>query len=303
MCLLISHSIFKRVFGRQTDPPLDEIDLNGTHYEEWKDIIYGSIKRLRALSWEKLYIKGCNGDKLSALRYDNGSDKTAVLYHGYRTHHFSNTAVAAGYFLDRGYNLILIISRGHEGSEGQYITFGALEHKDLLLWLDMFEKKLEIKKMVIYGISLGSNVVMRASEFIKPGAVKAIIADCGFINTKTIIHTQVAARSKNKFQRIVFPFLAVPVVRGMRHHAKKAGFDIFDGDTRVSVSRTKIPIFFIHGEKDDVVPIKETKENFKACASPKDIFISKRASHGGSFADGGEELARRLDSFLAKYVN
>ncbi|MCR4617180.1 MAG: alpha/beta hydrolase [Lachnospiraceae bacterium] len=300
--MAISHSVFKRVFGRKTDPPLDTIELNGTHYEEWKDIIYGSIGRLRELDFEKLHIKGCNGDRLTALKYDNGSDKTAVLYHGYRTHYLSNTAVAAGYFLDRGYNLILIISRGHEGSEGKYITFGALEHKDLLLWLEYFEKHLGIKKMVLYGISLGSNVVMRASEYIKPGIVKAIIADCGFINTKTIIHTQVVSRSKNAFQRIVFPVLAIPIVRGMRFFAKREGFDIFDGDTRVSVSRTKIPMFFIHGEKDDVVPIKETEENYRACASPKDIFISKKASHGGSFADGGDKLKDRLDAFLERFI-
>ncbi len=302
MCFAISHSIFRKVFGRKTDPPLDEIELVGTHYEPWKDIIYNSIGRLRGLEWKPLSIKGCNGDKLSALMYDNGSDKTAVLCHGYRTHYFSNTAVAAGYFLDRGYNIILIISRGHEGSEGQYITFGALEHKDLLLWLDMFEKKLGLKKVVLYGISLGSNVVMRASQFIEPGMVKAVIADCGFINTKTIIHTQVHLRSKNEFQRLLFPYLAIPVVRNMRHYAKKAGFDIFDGDTRVSVSKANVPIFFIHGAKDDVVPLRESKENFKACRSPKELFISANAAHGSAFADGGLKLKEKLDIFLSKYI-
>ena len=302
MCLAISHSLFNKVFGRKTDPPLDEVELDGTHYEKWKDIIYSSIARERNLSWKKLSIKGCNGDKLGAMMYDCGSDKTAVLCHGYRTHHFCNTAVAAGYFLDRGYNIILIILRGHEGSEGKYITFGALEHKDLLLWLEMFEEKMHLKKIVLYGNSLGSNVVMRASEFIKPGIVKAIIADCGFINTRETLYKQVNNRAKNFIQRLFYPLAFMVLLRGMRFYGKREGFDIFEGDTRVSLSRTRIPFFFLHGAKDKVVPLKDTEENFRACASAKEMFISKQAEHGGCFADGGEKLAGQLDIFLAKYI-
>ena len=302
MCLPISHSLFNKVFGRKTDPPLDEVELIGTHYEKWKDTIYDSIARLRKLEWKKLQLKGVNGDKLGALMYDQGGDKTAVFCHGYRTHHFCNTAVAAGYFLDRGYNIILLILRGHDGSEGDYITFGALEHKDLLLWLEAFEQKMGIKKVVLYGISLGSNVVMRASEFIKPGIVKAIVADCGFINTRETLYKQVCNRAKNFIQRIVYPIVFMPLLHGMRHYGKREGFDIFEGDTRVSLSRTKIPFFFLHGAKDKVVPLKDTEENYRACASPKEMFISKQAEHGGCFADGGEKLREQLDIFLSKYI-
>ncbi len=302
MCLAISHSVYKKIFGRKTDPPLDEVELMGTHYEKWKDIMYDSIARLRKLEWKDLYINGVGGAKLKAMMHDVGSDKTVVMCHGYRTHHFCNTAVAAGYFLDRGYNVILLILRGHEGSEGDYITFGALEHKDLLLWLEMFEKKMGLKKIVLYGISLGSNVVMRASQYIKPGVVRAAVADCGFINTAETLCTQVVNRSRNIFQRILFPIVFKPILRGMRFYSKKNGFDIYEGDTRKALSRTKIPFFFLHGAKDIVVPLKDTEENYKACASDKDIYISKIAEHGGCFADGGEKLRKKLDGFLGRYV-
>ena len=302
MCLLISQSLFKKVFGRKTDPPLDEVELVGTHYENWRDIINNSIARIRTLEWKKLQVKGCMGDKLGAMMYDAGSDKTAVLCHGYRTHHFCNTAVAACYFLDRGYNIVLIISRGHEGSEGEYITFGELEFKDLLIWLEMFEKKMKMKNVVLYGISLGSNTVMRASEFIKPGMVKAIIADSGFMNTRETLTKQVANRGKNFITRLFMPIAFVPLLFGMRVHGKKNGFDIFSGDTRESLSRARVPVFFIHGAKDKVVPIKDSEMNYKACASPKEMFTSKEAQHGACFADGGEKLAKMLDDFLGKYI-
>ena len=302
MCLLISQSLFRKVFGRKTDPPLDEVELVGTHYEKWRDIINGSIARLRGLEWKQLHIKGCGGVKLTAMMYDAGSDKTAVMCHGYRTHYFCNTAVAAGYFLDRGYNVVLIISRGHDGSEGEYITFGELEFKDLLLWLDMLEKKMKMEKIVLYGISLGSNTVMRASEFIKPGAVRAIVADCGFMNTRETLTKQVANRGKNFVTRIIYPLVFVPILYGMRVHGKKNGFDIFSGDTRVSLSKTRIPVFFLHGAKDKVVPLKDSEMNYKACASPKELFISKEAEHGACFADGGADLAAKLDGFLGKYI-
>ena len=274
MCLLISHSVYKKIFGRKTDPPLDEVELMGTHYERWKDIMYGSIARLRQLEWKDLYIDGVGGARLKAMMHDVGSDKTAVLCHGYRTHHFCNTAVAAGYFLDRGYNVILLILRGHEGSEGDLITFGAFEHKDLLLWLDMFEEKMHLKKIVLYGISLGF-------------LLEVVVAD---------------HRGANVFQRVVFPVIFTPILHGMRHFSKKDGFDIFEGDTRKSLAKTKIPVFFLHGAKDIVVPLKDTEENYKACASDKGIYISKLAEHGGCFADGGEKLRKKLDEFLGRYV-
>ncbi len=303
MCLAISHSVFNRIFGRKTDPPLDEVELKGTHYENWMDTIYSSIARLRKLDWKKLSVNGCGGDRLGALMYDAGSDRTVVMCHGYRTHHFCNTAVAAGYFLDRGYNVILLILRGHEGSEGRYITFGALEHKDLLLWLEMLEKKMHLGKIVLYGISLGSNIVMRASEFIKPGgAVKAIVADCGFINTRETLYKQVTNRAKNIVQRIIYPVVFLPILKGLRFYSRRNGFDIYEGDTRVSLSRTKIPFFFLHGAKDVVVDLKDTEENFRACNSPKEMFISREAQHGGCFADGGEKLRRKLDEFLGRYI-
>ena len=302
MCLVISHRVFKSVFGRKTDPPLDKIELTGTHYEEWKDIIYESIGRLRKLGWKEIFIKGVGGDRLKGLYHDNGSDKTAVLCHGYRAHYFGNTALAAGYFLDRGYNLILLVLRGHEGSEGKYITFGAFEHKDLLLWIDTLIKKYGQKKLVLYGNSLGSNSIMRASEFIDTDKVKAIIADCGFINSKTVLNTQVKNKANSAFQRMVYSLVFIPVIHGMRFFSKRAGFDIFAGDTRVSVSRTKVPIFFLHGANDKIVNVKETEENYRACGSPKEMFIASRAGHGAAFADGGEKLRERLDEFLGRYI-
>lgn len=302
MCL-ISKNIFYRVFGRKTDPPFDEIDLVGTHYEEWKDKILDNIKVLRSLKWQLLKMKGCNGDKLVAYYFDNNSDKTAVICHGYRSHFLSNAACPGIYFKNQGYNLVLIVSRGHDKSAGDFITFGDLEHQDLKLWLDKIENELKPKEIVLYGVSLGSNTVMRTSEFINSKIVKAMVLDCGFINTRTIIHSQVEGRAKNLFQRLVYPVVAKPIVNGMRQWGKKLGnFDIFEGDTRKSISRSVIPAFFIHGAKDPVVPLSDTKANYEACKTEKELYIVDNAEHGAAFAAGGQDLEKHITDFVARFV-
>lgn len=302
MCL-ISHNIYNRTFGRKTDKPFDEIDLKGTHYEPYMDKIAVGMKMLRSLNWKKLYVKGVNGDKLAAYYYDCGSDRTAILCHGYRSHYFSNAVAPGTYFKNAGYNLLILVLRGHEESEGKYITFGELEHKDLLIWVDKVEKDLGCKKIVLYGVSLGSNTVMRASEFISSKAVKAIVCDCGFINTMSIIKTNVKARCSNWFQSVLYSAIATPLIAEMRLWGRKLGkFDIFHGDTRKSISANNIPAFFIHGQKDKVVPISATMQNFAACNSEKDIYISKNAAHGAAFLDGGDVLSKKLDAFLGRFV-
>lgn len=302
MCL-ISHSIFNKVFGRKTDPPLDTLDLRGTHYEAYIDKVKSGMAMLRALPWKKIYMEGVNGDKLAAYYYDCGADKTVIMCHGYRSHYFSNAAAPGVYFKNAGYNLLMLVLRGHEESEGKYISFGELESKDLLLWIDKAVNDLGCKKLVLYGVSLGSNTVMRASEFIAAPEVKALVCDCGFINTMSSIKMNVKNRCNNLPKKLLFPILAIPLIGGMRLWGRRlGGFDIFSGDTRKSVANNKLPMFFIHGAKDIVVPLSATKANFEACKADKDIYIAKEAGHGCGFLAGGEKLKDKLDSFLGKYI-
>lgn len=295
----ISYKIFEKIFSRGTDPAFDEIELVGTHYEPYKDEILDNIKFLRALEWKTLKLTSFDGVELVAYYYDAGSDKTAVMCHGYRSHYLSNAACPGRYFADNGYNILMIVGRGHEKSGGKYITFGELEAKDLILWLDKAEKELELNKIVIYGVSLGSNTVMRASEFMNISIVKALVLDCGFTNTRVVLYNQIKRKAKPHSFGTFYSILSRPVMHLVRNYGVRLGnFDIYSGNTRKSLSKSKLPAFFIHGAKDKVVPVMNTRANYVSCPNKKEMFIAKNAEHGAAFAAGGKRLRDRLTLFL-----
>lgn len=298
MAQTLSNKIFDKVFAPGLDPALDEVDLTITHYAPYADKINESISFLRTLNWKKITMKSFDDTELVAQMHDVGSDKTIVICHGYKSHYFGNTSCAAKYFTENDYNIIQIVSRGHGESGGDYITFGEYESKDLLMWIDKFEKELGLKKMIIYGISLGSNTVMRASEYIRSSAVKALILDCGFSNTRQTLIDQLRNKAKPHWGGFMV-FVGKPYVKKLRDiGVKRGGFDIYEGDTVESIKKSQVPSFFIHGRKDKTVPIINTINNYEACPNKKELFIAEDADHGAGFAAGGQELEEKLMAFL-----
>jgi len=298
MVQTLAGKLFNKVFAPGLDPALDEVDLTITHYAPYADKINNSIGYLRTLDWKKLTMKSFDDAELIAYMHDGGSDKTIVICHGYKSHYFGNTSCAGKFFAENGYNIVQIVSRGHGESGGDYITFGEYESKDLLMWIDKLENELGIKNMIVYGISLGSNTVMRASEFIKSKAVKALILDCGFTNTRQALIDQLRNKAKPHWGGFMV-FIGKPYIRRMRNIGiKRGGFDIYAGDTVESISKSKLPSFFIHGKQDKTVPVANTISNYEACPNKKELYIAEDAEHGAAFAAGGQELEKKLMTFL-----
>lgn len=298
MVQTLSKKLFDKVFAPGLDPALDEVDLTITHYAPYAERINESIGYLRTLDWKKLTMTSFDGAELVAHMHDVGSESTIVICHGYKSHYFGNTSCAGKFFAENDYNIIQIVSRGHGESGGDFITFGEHESKDLLMWLEKFEKELGLKKMIVYGISLGSNTVMRASEFIDSKAVKALILDCGFSNTRQALIDQLKRKAKPQFRGLLV-MVGKPYIKKLRNIGiKSGGFDIYEGNTAESIKKSKLPSFFIHGKKDSTVPIDNTIRNYEACPNKKEMYISENADHGAGFAAGGQELEEKLMAFL-----
>ena len=50
-----------------------------------------------------------------------------------------------------------------------------------------------------------------------------------------------------------------------------------------AMKQCTVPVLFIHGAEDRMVPIEMTYENYKACAAPKRLFVVPGAEHGMSY--------------------
>ena len=73
---------FKTAFMR-SDVRL--IDVNTGPLAKYKDVFDSSLKYIDTLPCERVYIKSYDGLKLAASYYNNNSDTTILLFHGYRS--------------------------------------------------------------------------------------------------------------------------------------------------------------------------------------------------------------------------
>ena len=62
-----------------------------------------------------------------------------------------------------------------------------------------------------------------------------------------------------------------------------------------------VPVLFVHGTDDTFVPITMTFENYKACKSPKRMFIVPGADHGMSYLIDPKGYEEKLLEFFRDY--
>ena len=64
---------------------------------------------------------------------------------------------------------------------------------------------------------------------------------------------------------------------------KKAGYGLKECDGAKEVEKAQVPILFIHGDKDNFVPVEMCEKLYQNCRSPKQKLIVAGASHAESY--------------------
>ena len=260
---------FKRDAGRQSD----EYDVPKSGYREK---IVENIVKLMQTPFEDVYTTSHDGLKLYGRYYHfNDNAPLVIIFHGYRSNAYRDGN--GGFQIAKNYGLNVLIpdQRSHGKSEGTAITFGIKESYDCAQWIDYSKKRFGNDiRIVLVGLSMGAATVMMASDKIPAENVKGIIADCGFSSPKEILK-EVAKQMKYPCE--IAYFLT-------RMGAKLfGGFDVEESSALEALAKTSIPLLFIHGESDGFVPCYMSRKCYEACASPKQIFTVKDATHGVSY--------------------
>lgn len=276
----------------------------GEEYEQDGDSIWNPFaQRMKeAQKWieehtaETLEITSFDGLKLRALYLPSDLETpkgTVLAFHGYRSLATVDFALEAEFFHDLGYRVVLPYQRSHGLSEGKYITYGAKERFDCRDWANYLEKRFGPEDLFLMGISMGSATVMMASDLELPPSVRGIVADCGFTSPWEIMKHV----SRRDFRLPAFPLLYILDL----FTRVRAGFALREADSRISLSRTKLPVLFLHGGEDDFVPVSMTEENFKACRGEKEKYLVPGAVHAQSFAADTAGCEEKIAGFLKKH--
>lgn len=280
---------FAEVFNKK-NPPAKEISssanqekLDWFHQQEFQEFEMVSDRGLK--------LKGY------LLPAEKPSDVYVFCSHGYRSTGRGEYRYFSKYYHDKGYNLFYVDHQAAGESEGKYIGFGYHEYKDCLKWLDFMNKTFGPDiQIFLHGVSMGSaTVMMMTGSPDLPSNVKFTVADCGYTS----------AWDQFDHNLEVLGIFRYPVLWGSDVWNKLInGYHYTEANPLQSVANAKIPMLFVHGDKDNFVPTEMVWRLYNACSAPyKDVFLIAGAAHAEAYKVDPVTYEAKLDEFTEKFLN
>ena len=248
---------------------------------------------METLPCEDIYIKSRDGLKLHGMLFmqNPNSHRFLLGIHGFQSHAYDEFAPHFKYFEEKGFNMLLVDDRAHGYSEGDYITMGVKDRFDCVDWAKYIVERFGNEaQILLHGVSMGGASVLSASgEDDLPKQVIGTISDCGFSSVSEALYFEMKA---------FFHVTSKTLVRVCAWYAKhKAHFLFDDGEPIKQVQHAKVPILFVQGDIDHIVPAWMATKLYEACSSKKKLVMVANASHAESIAidtkayhDGIEEM-------------
>jgi pimeloyl-ACP methyl ester carboxylesterase len=204
--------------------------------------------------WRNVEITAADGVPLRGWffvpRQPNGS--AVILLHGVADSRQGVQGQAA-FLLKRGFTVLTPDSRGHGVSGGSLITYGIVEAGDVHCWADWLLRQPGVQKLYGLGESLGAAILLESLQ-IEP-RFRAIVAECPFATFEEVAFDRLAQLSG-------LPKPALwPFVRTAQAYVRsRYGLDLRQASPAAAVAHTRVPILLIHGDRDENIPIRHSRE-------------------------------------------
>ncbi len=195
--------------------------------------------------------------------YDFGFDKCVVVLLG-RSEAFPSAFNFVEPYIQKGFNVLAIDSRGHGKSEGEFHTFGFEESKDYVNWAKFLISEKGIKHIVFHGICVGAAgglYALLSDEC--PDCVDALVAEG--------MHTRLYETVKNHVIHAKMPtFMIMETIDYWLK--KKTGHTMMYGPVDV-IDRYRKPLLMLQSSADDFSLPDLSREMFDKCPSELKRFV------------------------------
>lgn len=193
----------------------------------------------------------------------------------------------------RGYNVLAIDQRACGMSEGTYTTLGWCEHYDVISWVNSIVRNDPEAQIILYGIGTGADSVISCVGDFMPKNVRAAVEDGGSAGVKETVLQGI---------RLMHNIDGKPFLPSVDLYVKQfLHFSLNDISAKRQLQNARIPVFFVHGSEDTVIPTSMVFDNFYACSSVKDIYVVEGAGH--LECAKAEDYYRRIFTFVETYMN
>lgn len=262
--------------------------------DSWYDTIttvHHSLAEIRKLPSENLQIESHDGLKLQAVYYPSGSDRTMIWVHGYTSHAERESAFPGLFYRSLGFNVLIPYLRSHGPSEGKYISMGALEHLDMMRWVDKVNEMIPKGKIVIHGLSMGGGIVLDlACKEMKN--VKCLVSDAPSVTVEGIFREV----SKNVFKTGHEKVTEHALKRFRKEfHADPCAFD------RVkNIADCKYPMLLSAGSNEKLDEVLNAIR--ERSPQPTSVVILSGCNHGNGMYKQTEMYQTAIKELIEKYV-
>ena len=272
------------------------IKMSGADWESHMPLIEKRKERMLAEPHEDVFQTSDDGLRLHATWFPQADQKKVVIcFHGYTSQGMSDYIGLSGFYMDRGYSMLLPDARAHGESEGTKIGFGCLDRYDALKWIYWVIKQCgEDVQILLHGTSMGGATVLMCTGMELPEQVVGVVSDCAFTSPKYVF-THVL---NSMYHMPAFPIIPLSDML----NKKLAGYGLNECNSSVEVQKAKIPALLIHGSNDTFVPSYMCDEIYGTYAGPKRMVIVDGAAHAESYYKNVEQYETELETWIKEVV-
>lgn len=263
--------------------------------DSWYDTIttvHRSLAEIRELPHETLEITSHDGLKLKAIYYPCDSKKTVIWVHGYTSHAERESAYPGLFYRSLGFNVLIPYLRAHGPSEGKYISFGALEHLDMMKWVDKINELIPNSQIILHGLSMGGGIVLDLSDK-ELKNVKCLISDAPNESIEMFLRNVTNSVFKKDADK-VYPQLH-------ERYQKEFSVDPRAFDRVKNIANGRYPLLLAAGE------LEHREELFRAIEDrnpqPTTTVILPGCNHGNGMYKQTEMYQHAITKFIDKHLD
>ena len=197
------------------------------------------------------------------------------------------------YLLNKNITVFSFDFCGCGQSDGDYISLGYHEKKDVHCVIEYLIKSKKVSKIGLWGRSMGAvTAIMYANEH--PSLIDAMVLDSGFYSLKMLINELID--SKIKLPKFIYEKVLNMVKQTIK---EKANFDLDNIEPYIYAKNCSVPAFFCHGSDDDFVLPHHSQDLFNEYKGfDKYLEIVK----GGHNSSRPKKLIMKICNFLKKHL-
>lgn len=288
--LLLLYGIFRVAFSTKYHKEYGAKNFpKGEQYEKIHGMMEELVDAALKVPFEEVYIKSFDGLRLYGRIYKGDPGQPVeIMFHGWRSNAVRDFAGGAALAREAHDTIILIDERGINNSEGNFLTYGILERKDVLSWIEYANLRFDNPKILLYGISMGAATVLMALDQHLPSNVVGIVADSPYSSPKGIIRKVI----KDMHAPVGIAWNLVKQSAFLFGH-----FNIEESDVLRAVKNSNIPLLIVHGDDDRFVPVEMSEEIKNASGPQCTLEIFKDAAHGVSFIYDEKRYRKVIEDF------